>query len=261
MTLPASVTRVDKCALIDTKVKLANPEKTTFPANAQYYSIRKGVITVPAIGSVKVETTNPNKVKVTWAKPGLLTGQYMNKVKAVSYAVRYKVQYRVKDDTAWKKTGFVKSKSKTLTMLQKGAKYQVRVTAYKKSGGKWKAISTSAYKTTAAVKGYNPKPKLTASETTVKATWAKVPGANRYKVSWKTEGSSSWKSKAVKGRSYIVKSLEPGKSVQVAVTAYKGKKGICKSTAAKATTKQAQVAPPADQPEVPVETPAETPGQ
>lgn len=65
----------------------------------------------------------------------------------VTYPVKYKVQYRLKGADNWRKTGYIADTAKTISKLTKGEKYQVRVTAYKESGSKWKALTTSAWKT------------------------------------------------------------------------------------------------------------------
>ena len=230
--LPASIETIERGALQGTSYTAADAEGTSIPST--------NTVGATVIDAPKIKVTSSNKVTVSWAKPfvGKVTvsasGSKYTK-SYVSYAVKYKVQYRVKGDKTWKKTGYTSEKSKTLTMLTKGKKYQVRITAYKKSGSKWKALTTSTYKTSSAVKGYNPAPSLKAGKKTITASWTKVPGATSYKVYYRT-GSGSWKAKTSKKASLKIGGLAAGTKYQVKVRAYKGKSGICESTAKSATT-------------------------
>lgn len=233
ITVPASVTTIGPEAFAGaTNVTVANPEGASTHPSA-FIDTKVAIISAP-----KVKVAGSNKVTVSWSTPytntqSKTTGKYVKK--AVSYAVKYKVQYRVKGDKTWKKTGYTSGKAKTLTMLTKGKKYQVRVTAYKKSGSKWKALTTSTYKTSSAVKGYNPAPTLKAAKSSITASWSKVPGATSYKVYYRT-GSGSWKAKTSKKASLKIGGLAAGTKYQVKVRAYKGKSGICESTVKTATT-------------------------
>ena len=230
--LPASIETIERGALQGTNYTAADAENTSVPS--------VNTVGATVIDAPKIKVTGSNKATVSWAKPFVgkvvvsASGSKYSK-SYVSYAVKYKVQYRVKGDKTWKKTGYTSGKSKTLTMLTKGKKYQVRVTAYKKSGSKWKALTTSTYKTSSAVKGYNPAPKLKAAKTSITASWSKVPGATSYKVYYRA-GSDSWKAKASKKASLKISGLAAGTKYQVKVRAYKGKSGICESTAKSATT-------------------------
>lgn len=233
ITVPSSVTTIGPEAFAGaTNVTVTNPEGASTHPSA-FIDTKVAIISTP-----KVKVAGSNKVTVSWSTPytnmqSQTTGKYVKK--AVSYAVKYKVQYRVKGDKAWKKTGYTSAKSKTLSMLTKGKKYQVRVTAYKKSGSKWKALTTSTYKTSSAVKGYNPAPSLKAGKKTITASWTKVPGATSYKVYYRT-GSDAWKVKTAKKATVKLSGLAGAAKYQVKVRAYKGKAGICESPVKTATT-------------------------
>ena len=217
ITVPSSVTKVGADAFTNSpKVTVKNPEESSIDPLAFGVGSK-----VPVISAPKMKVVNPNKVMVSWSAPytSSISSGKLNK-KTVSYAVKYKVQYRMKGDKTWKKTGYTSGKAKTLTMLTKGKKYQVRVTAYKKSGSKWKALTTSTYKTSSAVKGYNPAPKLKAAKSSITASWAKVPGATSYKVYYRT-GSGSWKAKTSKKAILKIGALAAGTKNQVKVRANK----------------------------------------
>ncbi|MGN0037887.1 MAG: fibronectin type III domain-containing protein [Coriobacteriales bacterium] len=239
INLPASVTKIDKWALegVD-NFTVANPKTpvtadvTGDPSTATY-----GTATI--ISKPKVKVSSPNKATVTWSAPKVRTFKNGKATDSkVTYSVKYKVQYRVVGDDSWNNTGYVTGKSKTLTMLAKGQQYEVRVAAYKKnSKGKWVTATTSQKATTAAIKGYNPTPKLKAGKKSVSASWSKVKGATSYKVYYKKSSSKKWSTKTV-GKSAKVKltGLTSKKTYQVKVRAYKGKTGICESTISSITT-------------------------
>lgn len=233
VTIPASVTEIGDIALKETEFIAEDPKKApiTVEVTDDPNTAISGTVTV--VPKPKAKVASPNKVAVSWSAPVVRT--FKNGTAsdtAINYAVKYKVQYRESGDPDWYSTGYVSGKSKTLTMLNKGSQYEVRVAAYKKgSSGKWTAVTTSQKATSSAVKGYDPVPKLKAGKKSLTASWSKVKGATSYKVYYKKSTSKKWSTKKV-GKSAKVKlsKLSSKKTYQVRVVAYKGKTGICQSS-------------------------------
>lgn len=90
----------------------------------------------------------PKKARIAKVKTGKKKLTVKAKVKAAKTGgTRYQIQYRVKGSSKWK-TRTTKKQTLTIKKLKKGKKYQVRIRAFKKAGGKtyygaWSKTSTS----------------------------------------------------------------------------------------------------------------------
>lgn len=102
------------------------------------YTLRyTNMVITPAKAKVKALKGYTGKAKVTYGK--------------VKYAGRYQVAYKKKGSSSWKIVNNGKKLSKTLTGLQKGKKYYVKVRAQravsgKTYSGKWSAAKTVTVK-------------------------------------------------------------------------------------------------------------------
>jgi hypothetical protein len=137
-------------------VKLAAADYTLAKASKWYRNIGKAKVTVVGKGAnftgSKTVTFNivPKKVAISKVTAGkkLIKATWKKAAKAQKIT-GYQIQYKAKGVAKWSKLKNVSNKKTAYTAkkLQKGKRYEVRVRAYKKVGGKkyyspWSAVKT-----------------------------------------------------------------------------------------------------------------------
>lgn len=131
-------------------------------------------LSAPVLSSV----SNAEKgVKITWSK--------------VTGAEKYRVFYKANGEATWHKAGDSTSTSYTWTKAKSGTKYAFTVRCISADGKSY----MSSYDKTGKSINYIAAPKISAASnaaTGVKITWAKVAGAEKYRVFYKANGESNW---------------------------------------------------------------------
>ncbi len=169
---------------------------------------KKFYITPAALKKVKAKAY-PEKITVSWSK---CTG-----------ASAYQIFLYNSKTKKWDKKDTVKGTSATISGLQPGTSYKIRVRAYKKSSKiLYSPYASLTAKTTV---GKVSSLKFTASVNSSEITWKSVKNATGYQVYiYNTEKSKWERKKTVKTNSATITDLRSATSYKVKIRAYNSKK-------------------------------------